>query len=247
MVHAARVARWQAQGTPRHPNGRPKLYPARLSGLIETVFTIPPGLRPKFAGLEVEKKKRRIGPLRRALWHLLRDEFAAFAACIIIHPVGDKNPRRFHPHLNVMWTRGGLRDGHRVDLRPWLPPAELERLKVRWAELIGCPGETVDVHTEFIPGQGYKKTKRRGRVRMVPVRVALGHAARYYGRVFVGWRHYMPKAVQWYGIHPNAGIEPEPLRCPKCRGRFVILEMGDQAGAEYARLRAAAVSETGPP
>jgi hypothetical protein len=178
----------------------PAMFAFRVS-----VFTMPPSERERFT------RPADWTTLRRKLWHLLRDEFGAAWACITTHPVGDENPTVFHPHLNVLWGKAGLAPGK-------MPPAELERLKARWADLLDVEGP-VSVHGSFVRLTDEKQ---------------LRHRARYYCRVFVGWKFWMPKAVQWFGEYVTA--EDLVVVCPCCKQQFVILSMGAEAAQMYQRL-----------
>jgi hypothetical protein len=179
----------------------PRLYAVRVS-----VLTMPESEREKWTDAPSWTR------LRRRVWHLLRDEFNASWACITTHPVGDQDPRNFHPHLNVLWAKRGIARG-------FMPPEELERLKLRWAELLGVEGP-VDVHGSFVQRPDEKR---------------LHHRARYYARVFVGWKSWIPKAVQWFGDFARS-VDPIPCTCEECGKPFQVVAWGDRAVQLYLHL-----------
>jgi hypothetical protein len=212
---------------------------ARLYALRVSVFTMPPELRERFT------TKKAWNRLRRSLWHVLRDHFRASWALIATHPVGDEDPTVFHPHLNVLWARRGIAKG-------LIDPRDLELLKRWWALLLerggrlprrprGWPKDVpaplpegpapwpVDVHGRFVPRH------EENRIR---------HRARYYGRVFVGWGHWIPKALQWYGDFARGSLPV--CYCRECESHFRI-ELGDHVPAKFRRLLANSQPATAPP
>lgn len=195
-MDAMRVAVKQKRGTAPDQ----ALFSFRVS-----VLTMPPSEREKYL------RAKDWTALRRKVWHMFRDEFGAAWACVATHPVGDEDPSVFHPHLNVLWGKAGLAPGK-------MSPEELERLKRRWAELLGVEGP-VDVHGSFVKRNDAKR---------------VAHRARYYCRVFVGWKFWLPKAVQWFGEYVR-GLAPGCV-CPECGQSFAIMAMGDEAVQLYLRL-----------
>jgi hypothetical protein len=224
-MQAQRVAVFQQTGVMKSE----KLFSFRVS-----VLTMPPEERERFVTRAAWNR------MRAALDGVLRRNFHAAWTMISTHPVGDEDPTQFHPHFNVLWGKRGISPGV-------MPAAELELLKRWWSAILehggiprqprgwckamktnaalgyrlpeGPPRRPVNVHGEFTRLDQPKQ---------------IAHRARYYSRVFVGWRSWMPKAVQWYGAFVR-GLRPVAV-CPVCRERFRMLGMGDEAAISYVRL-----------
>lgn len=215
-----------------------RLFPRSRFAVHVAVLTMPEDRRELLASKAAHNRFRRniVAVFRRNL-------DAAFAMCAT-HPVGDLDPSRFHPHFNVLWMRRGL--------VPWmLPPARLDELKRCWSYLLEHDGHlpvqsrawrkadararregrrplayvfpagpplALDVHGQWVKGDDARR---------------LRHRARYYARVFVGWRFWLPKAVQWFGDYPR-GLVPLVV-CPCCLTRFSIIGFGAEAAAKFQK------------
>ena len=155
---------------------------ARLAGKVvcETVFTVPPALRGRF----VDAKEW--GRVRRAAWGILKRAGASYG-CEASHPVGDKSPDVFAPHLNFLWVpksgRGLL---------------DVDALRAAWGFVLGAV--VVDVHHSFV------LAGETGKLR---------HRCRYVTRPFARLAKWCGN-VKWYG-KPPALPEPDEIPpCPKC-------------------------------
>jgi len=179
-----------------------------------SVLTMPPEVRERYTTAAAWRL------LRRKVSHLFRDEFGAAFQCIATHPVGDDDPAAFHPHLNVLWSK-------RTPGLGMLSEPDLERLKLRWGEILGSD-RPVDVHGSFVQSWDAKR---------------LRHRARYYCRLFVAWGRWMPKAVQWYGDYARGTVPT--CCCVECGGGFNVLALGDHAIELHGRLLQAAARRRG--
>lgn len=202
----------------------PALFAFRVS-----VFTMPPVKREAFVTKTAHNR------IRRALVQVLMRNFNAGWAGVTTHPVGDEDVNTFHPHFNVFWAKRGLARG-------FMREDELAQLKRWWAYLLehdgrlprqrrghpkdaplvmpeGPPPFPVDVHGKFV------RLTDKAKIR---------HRARYYARVFVGWKFWIPKAVQWFGEYLR-NVEAVNL-CPCCSEAFTILRTGPGAVQLYLHL-----------
>lgn len=161
----------------------------RLRGgtTCETVFTMPPEVRWRFADPRVMGLAAKA--CARALKRIAGMKFGYYAP----HPIGDKNPDVFHPHLNFLWRP--------LTGRGVIPAGQLEELKAWWAGYLRVP--VVDLHHSFV------QRGEEGKLR---------HRARYVSRTFPAFAEWCGSG-RWYGKPPP--IDPEAtLPCPKCGKAF---------------------------
>lgn len=205
----------------------PGVRDPRMWSVHRIVFTVPPEYRARLASPAA------LAELRRELAAALIGTAAGkgrrrgglgWTGCVIIpHPVGDKDPRRFHPHLNVFawrstWGRGKLDE------------AALAELKESWRELLGMGDEAgpVNVNVRFLRQDEDKRIE---------------FSCRYMARIFAGWGGWAPKWVQWYGA---AERTPElDDRCESCGEKLRPIATGADAEARWREVRAH--RPTGPP
>jgi len=162
---------------------------ARLAGktVCESVFTVPPALRGRF----VDPKEW--GRVRRAVWGILK-RLGADYGCEASHPVGDKSPDVFAPHLNFLWVPKSGRG-----------MVDVQALRSAWGFILGAA--VVDVHHSFVlPGETGK----------------LRHRCRYVTRPFPRLAKWCGN-LKWYGKPPALTPEAEPAPCPKC-GEYLRCE-----------------------
>lgn len=195
--------------------------------LHRLVFTVPPAYRDRFASPIA------LAELRRRLAELLIGKSAGggrrrgglgWTGCVVIpHPVGDKDPARFHPHLNVFAWRGHYGRGV-------LEEERLAAIKEGWRELLGMGDEAgpVNVNVRFM---------RQDETRRIEF------SCRYMARIFAGWGGWSPKWVQWFG---KAEKTPEiEDACECCGERLRQIATGADAEERWRELRAH--RPTGPP
>ncbi|MBA7646925.1 hypothetical protein ES703_54693 [subsurface metagenome] len=137
------------------------------TAVIFTTLTIPPRLREHYLDSKAWTK------VRKKAWQILKKYFGAKFGVEVSHPVGDRRPDVFHPHLNFLWVQV---KGH----RPFIDRALLQR---KWAEVIG--ERVVDVYTQY----AYH-------IRQI------AHWAKYVTRTFPG-NHKWAGSLRWYGKYPK--------------------------------------------
>ena len=135
--------------------------------VIFTSFTIPPKLREGFLDNKAWQKAR------KKAWRILKTLFGAKYGVEASHPIGDKDPNVFHPHLNFLWVQEKGR-------RPFIDRALLQK---KWAEALGV--RVVDVYTQY----------------SLHLRV-IAHWAKYITRTFPG-NHKWAGSLRWYGKYPK--------------------------------------------
>ena len=151
--------------------------------VLYTVLTVPPEVRYKYSTREAWAK------LRRRAWKMLKKEFAGHFGIEATHPVGDKDKKHFHPHLNFLWKQ-------KTGFRPFI---DVDRLRTAWAQILEV--QNVDVHHEY--------THRIGKVI---------HWVRYVVRTFPG-THKWTGPVRWFGKYPKSSLDKHHHTCPDCGQR----------------------------
>ena len=159
------------------------------SPVCYTVFTVPPELRIKFQDTVVWGRcvKRILGVLKKK--YGLKYGLGSY------HPIGDRNPNIFHPHLDLVWIQkivffaffGEGEQKEKKELKPFLDDQQLKELKKAWKKIIGAEG-VVDVFHNYTENEG-----------LIFKRVD------YCIRPFPGWKFWRGKAVRWYGKYPREG------------------------------------------
>lgn len=135
--------------------------------VIFTSFTIPPKLRESFLD------NKAWSTVRKKAWRILKKNFGAKYGVEASHPIGDKNPNVFHPHLNFLWVQ-----------RPgWRPFIDKDVLQREWCKVLDV--EMVDVYTQY-----------SHHVRQI------AHWAKYICRTFPG-NHKWAGCLRWYGKYPK--------------------------------------------
>ncbi|MBA7615201.1 hypothetical protein ES703_22479 [subsurface metagenome] len=152
-----------------------------------TDFTIPPYLR---QGYTEPKNWQR---LRAAVWQLIKRRYGAVFALEGTHPIGDKHPDVFHPHLNFVWV---LRDGFQSYI-------DLEELRDFFKVLLGTIGP-VNVWHQY--GQDDAQ---------------LMHWCKYVTRIFPEFSNWAGH-TRWYGRYPKYKPVTESF-CSKCGQRFISI------------------------
>jgi len=139
--------------------------------ILYTVLTVPESIREHYYLQPQEWRK-----VRRKLWHVLKNYFGALYGVEATHPVGDKDPKAFHPHLNFLWVQ-------RKGFRPFL---DVDRLRLEWQKILNV--ETADVYSQ------YTSDIRR-----------IYHWAKYVTRTFPG-THDWTGPMRWFGKYPKIKI-----------------------------------------
>jgi hypothetical protein len=140
----------------------------RLDGGIVcyTVMTIPVEIRERF--LDPKAWAR----VRRSAARLLK-RLGMLYGVEVSHPVGDRDPEAFHPHLNWLWRP---RPGSRGFV-------DVERLRQAWASILRV--NVADVYHRY--------SAAAGKIR---------HWCRYVSRLFPGL-HGWTGPVRWFGAFPK--------------------------------------------
>lgn len=152
-----------------------------------TDFTIPPVLRQTY----VNKKKWQL--LRSDLWEMLRCQYGAVFALEGTHPIGEKNPDVFHPHLNFVWI---IDDKH----RPYIDVDELRGFLQVFLKYLG----PVDVWHQY--GQDMAQ---------------LRHWCKYVTRIFPAFSLWAGH-LRWYGNYPGYKQKSE-CYCDVCKQKFIVI------------------------
>ncbi len=163
-------------------------FGGRIQGnVIYTVFTIPPRLRMKFT----DTHKLRL--LRSKLWQLLEKKFGALFAVEATHPISEKSPEVFHPHLNYLWKQ---RPGFRSYIN-------IENLRKEFAKILHYSGEpNCWTHYSNVIGK-------------------IWHWSKYVTRVFSNVSAWAGP-VKWYGDYPRYKVESN-FQCAECGETFKLL------------------------
>jgi hypothetical protein len=179
--------------------GRPILY---------TDFTVPPDYRKPY-GVRFEWRN-----VVKKLVGVLKESYGLELALEYSHPIGDEDPDRFHPHLNLLWIQ-------RPPYKPFFEPEDLEKLRTIWRRLLGITDDTqpVVLHHSYtneyrVYPSGPKKGKR------IPVKAQIMHLAKYVARPFPGLSTWIG-SVRWYG--KLVKLPDEIIVCPKCKQMYHVL------------------------
>lgn len=165
----------------------------------ESVFTVPPRLRGRMVS------KATWLTFRRAAWKLLQKHAGARFAVACSHPVGDKNPNLFHPHVHFLWCAGR---GFQVHLSQ----RTIANIRRDWAQLLGA--RLVDFHHSYTKGDEHGK---------------LFHRCRYIARSFPGFGKWCGQ-VAWFGDVPQVRFR-SVKDCPKCHKPIRVIGSATAADA----------------
>ena len=155
--------------------------------IVYTVFTLPMELR------EHALDPKYIHVLRFRAWQILKQVFGAEWAVEATHPISEKHPDTFHPHLNFLWRP---KHGHPTFI-------DVAKLRTFWQIVLNYYGP-VDVWSNYFnkPAQLWKKAK-------------------YVTRVFPEFSTWQGN-VKWYGKTPKLQKKEECL-CPVCHQKIMAL------------------------
>ena len=142
--------------------------------VIYTVLTIPKQIRDKFYSQPKEWRK-----VRKKVWYVLKNYFGGKYGVEATHPVGDKDKKTFHPHLNFLWVQ-------RRGFRPFI---DVARLRHEWEKILKV--DQADVYSQ------YTTHIRR-----------IIHWAKYVTRTFPG-THAWTGPLRWFGRYPKVKITRE--------------------------------------
>ena len=165
----------------------------------ETTFTIPPRLR----GRMTDRATWRV--FRRAAWKLLQKHAGAKFGVACSHPIGDKNPDLFHPHVHFLWCGS-------PGFKGFLADTTLETLRGEWAKLLSV--KLVDIHHSYVKGGQHGK---------------LFHRCRYVARSFPGFAKWTG-SVAWFG-HYKPVVFRSLKACPHCKQSIRII--GTATAADF--------------
>jgi len=135
--------------------------------VIYTVFTVPLSLR------EECLDKSSWQHLRKQAWLLLKNTFGGLYGVEVSHPSGEKDPTKFHPHLNFLWIQ-------RTGFRPYI---DVDLLRRTWADVLKV--DTSDVYSQYSSDIA-----------------KIIHWSNYVTRTFPG-NHKWTGPVRWYGKYPR--------------------------------------------
>jgi hypothetical protein len=155
--------------------------------MLYTDFTIPPKLRQNF----VDRTKWQA--LRSKIWEVLRNHFGGLFALEATHPISEKHPDRFHPHLNFLWVQ-------RPDFKPFI---NTKALSNAFKSLLKYNGVVVLHHS-----YSDKIDKQK-------------HWIRYVTRIFPYYSEWAG-ALRWYGTYPRK-VAKEKFCCPDCGQVYRVL------------------------
>jgi hypothetical protein len=155
--------------------------------MLYTDFTIPPILRQSFVNPDKWQG------LRSKLWEVLREKFGGLFALEATHPVSERAPDRFHPHLNFLWVQ-------RPDYKPFL---NVELLSKLFKSLLHYKGVVVLHHS-----YSDKIEKQK-------------HWIRYVTRIFPYYSVWAG-ALRWYGKYPRQ-VKKDKYCCPVCGQAYRVL------------------------
>ena len=168
------------------------------------MFTVPPRLR----GRMLDRKTWRV--FRRAAWKLLKVHAGARFGVACSHPIGDKNPDIFHPHVHFLWCG-------EPGFKGFLPDTVLDILRLEWSKLLGC--KLVDIHHSYVKGTQHGK---------------LFHRCRYVARSFPGFAAWCG-SVAWFGGRQVVTFRKLTV-CPHCKEPIRII--GTATAQDFAAWRA---------
>lgn len=149
---------------PNRPENKYKRY--NRKNVLYTICTVPVMERYKYINPAEWQK------VRRKLWKVLKERFGALYGVEATHPVGDKDPGFFHPHLNFLWIQ-------KPGLRGFL---DVNELREAWAKILSV--DVADVYHQY--NSNVRKIK---------------HWCNYVSRTFPG-THGWTGPVRWYGKYP---------------------------------------------
>lgn len=183
-----------------------RLDAGRRKGAVgETVFTIPPRLR----GRMMDRATWRA--YRRAAWRLLQKHAGARFGVACSHPIGDKNPDLFHPHIHFLWCG-------KPGFKGYLADSVLDAMRRDWAALLGA--RVVDLHHSYVKGQEHGK---------------LFHRCRYIARSFPGFAAWCG-SVAWFGDYPKGVVFRSMQTCPHCHQPVRVIGTATAADLDAYRL-----------
>jgi len=156
--------------------------------LCYTTFTVPMQRRQQFLTRHEWRK------VVKQLIVILKAHYGFEFGFEASHPISEKQPDIFHPHVNLVWL---MRPGY----RPHMRKAKLVVLRREWAALLQWDESVIHHKHSNIKGQ-------------------IWHICEYASRAFPGFSVWQGP-IRWYGRIPH--MEPELYRCPVCGSEFVFL------------------------
>jgi hypothetical protein len=201
----------------------------RGRALIYTVFTVPP-CRREAAAERVQLRPRRkkdgtVEPREEWRWKLWLGELIEYMKAELnldyaverSDPAGGEAPRRWHPHLNVLWVR---KDG-----RGYLSPEDLGLLKARWKEIIGQAADgPISIWTAFALENAVARRR---------------HWYSYMGRTWPAWEEKFPYhcRIKWFGKPAKAPEREHDPCCAECGLEVAVVRTGSEAAAAELAAR----------
>lgn len=155
--------------------------------IVYTVFTVPMELREKCIDPKYMQH------LRHEAWNILRYAYGAEFAVEATHPISEKHPDTFHPHLNFLWK----------PLPTVSPYIDVTALRDLWRIALGY-NKQVDVETQYSnkPGKLWKWSK-------------------YISRLFPEFSVWTGP-IKWFGFYPK-NLEKGTGLCQECHQQIIAL------------------------
>jgi hypothetical protein len=160
------------------PSGKPN---SENPTVIFTIFTMPLSLRDNF------KQPKAIKKLRGDLWKILKENFGGLFAYEATHPISEKHPDVFHPHLNFLWVQ-------KSGFRPFI---DVERLRRLYSDLLNYKISDVDLYTHYS--------------NKIP---QIWKWCQYAARTFPNFATWCGP-VKWFGKYPKSD-QKQTFICPQC-------------------------------
>jgi hypothetical protein len=155
--------------------------------MIYTIFTIPMHLRYKYYDRKV------LTELIKQIWNVLKYNFDAKWCMVAVHPISEKNPTVFHPHINILWLQGSIGAEY----------IDVEELKAQYGVLLDYEG-LPDVRTRYSNKAGQ-----------------LYHWCSYIVRVFPEFSRWLGN-IRYYGKPPKLDAKGECI-CHVCLCHLNVL------------------------
>jgi len=168
--------------------------------LIYTIFTVPKAIREQYLDkAEWQKARKRV-------WTLLKEYFGALYGVEVTHPIGDKDRKNFHPHLNFLWVQ-------KSGFKPFI---DVDLLRKKWGEVLKV--DISDVYSQY--------TTKVARI---------VHWIKYVTRTFPG-THKWTGSMRWYGKYPKEKVPVEYVcnECG-CHFRLIGYVSGEDVDNWYKR------------
>jgi len=148
--------------------------------MLYTDFTIPMQLRSNCMDPKYWQD------IRKKVWNLLKTKYHALFALEATHPISEKHPNVFHPHLNFLWVQ-------KPGYKPFL---DVKKLEAEYREILGF----------------YRKVDLKHRYSDIIAKQM--HWCNYVTRIFPAFADWTG-ALRWYGTYP-ALDKKEKFICPLC-------------------------------